>query len=68
MKQRGCPAFGRQPFCVESPGVDIGFCLAYNHAVPQRCFFNGGRKNFMAKKLKKGKKIAAKKSLIMIKN
>jgi hypothetical protein len=49
--------------------VDIGREFAYNHAQPHRGFVSRGGVNFMAKKLKKGKKIAAKKSLtIMIKN
>jgi hypothetical protein len=45
--------------------MDIGREFAYKHGAPQRGAVDGGRLNLMAKKLKKGKKIAAKKSLRM---
>lgn len=48
--------------------MDIGREFAYKHAAPQRGAVDGGRLNLMAKKLKKSKKIAAKKSMkIMLK-
>jgi hypothetical protein len=43
--------------------MDIGQEFAYNHATPQRGSLLGGEINHMAKKLKKSKKIAPKRSL-----
>jgi hypothetical protein len=47
--------------------IDIGSSFAYNHTVPRRNFANRGEVNFMAKKLKKGKKIAPNRSLRSLK-